>query len=905
MTGGRFADLLTRLTGFLRPAARRNSKGNLDEELQFHLDQSIQAKVAAGMTPEEARKQALLDFGGVEQAREETYRQRPGWFVETMLQDVRYALRGFRRNPVFTFTVVATLALGIGATTAVFSVVDRILFRSLPYAQDDRLVSLGLAQSLEKQEFTLGGFFYEWRDNQKPFARMTFERGTSACNLTDANPLALQCAEIAGNFLPTFGIAPVIGRNFLPEEDLPNGPRVALISYALWHTQFTQAPDVLNRTIHIDGHPTKIVGVLPDNFEMPRLQQTDLALPAAMDIAAQHTVNSGIGYPMWAFARLKPGISIAQAKAEMEPLFLHTQQWIPAQIRQDFHLQVRSVRDRQMQEAYLGAWVLLGSVLAVLVIACANVVSLFSARAAARERELAVRTALGATRGRLVRQALTEAVILAFAGAIAGCALAAILLHIFLAIAPTGIPFLAKAQLDLRIVGFSILLAFLCAVLVGIVPALQKPRPIALAARGIGPRNRSGSTASVHVRLRRFLVIVQIAVSVILISCAGLLLKSFQNLERQTLGMATSDVLTVTVPLNGERYPSGRAYMDFYLRTETALRSLPGVTSVAICDSLPPDGNSWHNGMRFDEIFVPGRAPTPAGTGGTVIVRSVTPDYFRVLHISMLQGRPFNEKDRNASDNVIILSKLLATRLFPQGDVVGRRIQFATFQPYFALGAQVFTVVGVAADVKNAGLAGQVEPEYYTVRSSDHDQDSWDNRHYRFAVESQLPASVMTPAIRAQVAKIDPTAPVHVEPLTESVNRLADRPRFETALLGFFALTGLLMAVVGLYGVMAYIGTQRTQEIGVRMALGANRADILRLIAREGITLLLIGEFTGLAAALALSQLVRSLLFNISPRDPLTFLCVGSLLAVVALIATLIPARAATRVDPMVALRCE
>jgi len=894
MSSAWFTDLLTRLTAFLRTAARQNSKNNLNEELQFHLEQSIQANLAAGMTANEARRQALLEFGGIEQAREETYRQRPGWLLETLLQDTRYALRGFLRNPAFTVTVIATLALGIGATTAVFSVVDRILFRSLPYAQDDRLVSL--VQSFEKQEFTLGGFYYEWRDNQKPFAQMTFERGTGACNLTDANPLALQCAEIAGNFLPTFGIAPVLGRNFLPEEDLPHGPRVALLSYGLWRTRFNQDPNVLNQTIHIDGHPTRIVGVLPANFEMPRLQQTDLVLPAAMDIAAQHTVNSGIGYPMWAFARLKPGISIAQAKAEMEPLFLHTQQWIPAQIRQDFHLQVRSLRDRQMQEAYMGAWVLLGSVLAVLIIACANVVSLFSARAAMRERELAVRSALGAGRGRLVRQALIEAFLLALAGALTGCALAAVLLHAFLAIAPTGIPFLAQARLDLRIVCFSILLAFLCAIMVGIVPALQKPRPGALAARAIGSGNRPG------VRLRRSLVIAQIAVSVILISCAGLLLKSFQNLERQALGMATSDVLTVTVPLNAERYSSGRAYMDFYLGTETALRSLPGVTSVAISDSLPPDGNS---GIRFDEIFVAGRAPTPTGTGGIVIVRKVTPDYFRVLHIPTLQGRSFDEKDRNASGNVIILSKLLATRLFPQGDAVGRRMQFATFQPYFALDPTVFTVVGVAADVKNDDLASQVEPEYYTVRSSDHDLDSWGSRHYRFAVESQLPASVMAAAIRAQIAKIDPTAPVHVEPLTESVSRLADRPRFETALLGFFALTGLILAIIGLYGVMAYISAQRTQEIGVRMALGANRADILRLMAREGIALLLVGEVIGLATALAFSQLLRSLLFNISPRDPLTFLCVGSLLAIVALIATLVPARAATRVDPIVALRCE
>ena len=393
----------------------------MDEELRFHLEQATEANIAAGMSPEDAHRHARVLFGGVEAARETCHEQKPGWWLGTLMQDVRYALRGFRRNPVFALTVIATLALGIGATTAVFSVVDRILFRSLPYAHDDRLVSVGLVQSLARQEFMLGGFYYEWRDNQKPFASLTFERGVDECNLTEANPVPLQCAAVAQSFLPTLGIAPVLGRNFVPEEDLPKAPKVALISHGLWLSRFNRDPGVLNKTIIIDEHPVRIVGVLPANFEMPRLQAADIVVPAQMDVAAQHTVNSGIGYPMWAFARLKPGVSVQQAKEELQPLFLHTQQWIPPEIRKDFHLQVRSIRDRQMEEAYTAAWVLLGAVLAVLLIACANVASLFSARGLARERELAVRSALGATRGRLMRQTLTEAILLAVAGAAAGC----------------------------------------------------------------------------------------------------------------------------------------------------------------------------------------------------------------------------------------------------------------------------------------------------------------------------------------------------------------------------------------------------------------------------------------------------------------------------------------------------
>jgi predicted permease len=878
----------------LRFLVLRRPHAEVDEELRFHLEQSIAANRAAGMTAEEARRQALIEFGGVERAREQCHEQRPGWWWGTVAQDARYALRGFRRNPAFTLTVIATLALGIGATTAVFSVVDRILFRSLPYAHDDRLVSFGLVQSLEKQEFTLGAFFYEWRDSQRPFAAVTFERGVSTCNLTETNPVHLSCADVAQNFLPTLGISPVLGRNFLPEEDLPNGPKVALISDGLWLSRFNRDAGVLDKSIEIDGHPVRIVGVLPKDFEMPRLQPTDVLLPAALDIAAQHTVNSGLGCPLWAFARLKPGVSVAQAKAELEPLFLHTQQWIPPEIRQDFHLQVRSIRDRQMQEAYLVAWMLLGAVLAVLLIACANVASLFSARGAARERELAVRSALGASRGRLIRQTLTEAILLAVAGAAAGCLLAGILLRVFVAIAPTSVPFLAQARLDLRIVLFTVLVSLLCAALFGILPALEKPNAMALVARS----TRSGA----HARLRRVLVAAQIAVSVVLLSGAGLLVKSFWNLEQQSLGIETRHVLTVRVPLNWERYTTDQAYLDFFARAEAALRRLPGVTAVGISDSLPPDGNSWHNGGRFDELFVAGRPRTPAGTGGTVVERSVTPDYFRVLQIPIQEGRGFTEEERGSSGDFMILSKLLAARLFPQGDAVGQHIQLPTYQPYFALNGPVYTIVGVAGNVKNAGLTGQDDPEYYTLR---HNRGEEWRGHCVLLLETALPAAVVAPWVRSQIAQLDATAPVEIETLHGQVSQLADRPRFETALLGFFAFCGLLMAVIGLYGVIAFMAAQRTQEIGVRMALGATRVDILRLIAGEGLRLIVLGGVLGLGAALAAAQLLKSLLYNVGTHDPLVYAAVALLLAVVALMATLIPARAAMRVEPVEALRFE
>ena len=887
---GMFKQWLTRMRFFLA----RRKPAEMDEELDFHLAQAASANQSAGMTAEEARRQALIEFGGGERTREQCHRQQPGWWIGTVAQDVRYALRGFRRNPAFTITVILTLALGIGATTAVFSVVDRILFRSLPYAHDDRLVSIGLSQSLEKQEFTLGGFFYEWQANQRPFQAMTFERGVGICNLTDANPVHLQCAAVAANFLPTLGISPEFGRNFLPEEDLPHGPKVALISDGLWLSRFNRDPRVLNQFITIDDHSVRIVGVLPNDFEMPRLQPTDILVPAQMDVAAQHTVNDGIGFPMWAYARLKPGVSIAEAKAEMDPLYRHTQLWIPAQIRKDFQLQVRSIRDRQMHDAYAAAWLLLGAVFAVLLIACANVASLFSARGVARARELAVRSALGASRSRLIRQTLTEACLLAFAGAAAGCALAEVLLRAFIAIAPAGIPFLAKARLDLRIILFTVLVSLVCAALFGILPAVEKPRAQALVAR----TTNSGA----HARLRRVLVTVQIAICVVLLSGASLLVKSFWKLQQQNLGMQTRDVLTVQVGLSGATYPTPQAFMAFYLRAESALGRLPGVTTVGMSDSIPPDADSWHSGMRYADLFVIGRPRTPSTEEGSVVVRSVTPGYFHVLQIPILAGQAFTEEERRLSDNPIILSRQLATRLFPQQNPIGQHIQSATFDPYFTLNGPVYTVVGVVADVKNAGLTGQDDPEFYKLRRDN--PEDWSG-HSLLLLETALPASVVAPWVRSQISQIDPLAPVEINTLTQSVNRLADRPRFETALLGFFAFCGLLMALIGVYGVIAFVAAQRTQEIGVRMALGATRLDILRLIAAEGIRLTVLGGILGLAAAISASQLLKSLLFNVAPHDPFIYAAVALLLAVVALAATLIPARTAMKVEPVVALRYE
>ena len=803
------SEFLTRLRFFFR----RRLSAELDEELQFHLEQATRANIAAGMTREEARRQARIEFGGLESAREQTYAQRPGWWMETMLQDIRYALRGFRRNPIFTITVISTLALGIGATTAVFSVVDPILFRSLPYANADRLVSVGLVAPIEPQEFMLGGSYYEWRDHQRPFVDLTSETGAESCDLTEEKPARLSCAGVEANFLPTLGVSPILGRDFTADEDTPAGPKVALLSYALWRSRFGLDRSVVGRLIHIDGRAVRIVGVLPKDFEMPRLQAVDLLRPEELDVAAQRRADPG--RPMWAFARLKLGVSVEQAKAQLQPLFDYSLRLAPAPFRKEVHLRVRTLRDRQMQAFRVSAWILFGLVIAVLLIACANVTGMLMARDASRERELAIRSAMGATRIRLVRQALTESFLLSMAGAFAGSMVATLLLRFFIEMAPDGLLFLSKARIDLRVLSFTLVISLLGAVVFGLIPALHKPHT-----QTLGGSLRF--TAS-HAVFRQGLVVSQIAVSVVLLAGGTLLYRSFRSLQDQNLGMRPESVLTASITLDKNTYPTAESEMAFFQQLERNLRYGPSITALAVSDSLPPGG--YHRDTIYASIAVDGEQRPIAGTGGTVAWRWVTPEYFRALEIPLLKGKGFTEGELTSTDHFVVLSKSLAARLFPHRDPIDQRLRLNTATP--APDNPAYTVVGVVPDVKNNGLMASDEPEYYRLRRNV--PQDWNNSGV-VILKTTLPAGAEERWIRSEAATIDPTVPVDTETLTESVGKMADQPRFETLLVGFFAATGLLIAVLGLYGVVSFVAIQRTREIGVRMALGASRFTILRLI---------------------------------------------------------------------------
>jgi putative ABC transport system permease protein len=872
---------VNRIRGLL---AGRNKENELDAELRMHLEMLTAENIRRGMSPEEACHAARRQFGGVEQTKLRYQEQQGFPFVENLLQDLRLTSRILRKNPGFTVVAILTLALGIGATTAVFSVVDRVLFRNLPFPQADRLVSFGFKAPLDSLEFMLGADYLEWRAQQNAFESMTTMRpGVADCDLTEPNPTRLSCAGVEVSFLPTLGIEPLLGRNFAPEEDLPRASPVALMSYALWRSRYGGDPSIIGKRILLDGKSTLVVGLLPRTFEMPTLARVDLLVPEALDPAAQQ--RPATGAVLRAFARLKPQVSSRQAAVALQPFFERSLRFVPAAFRKEVSLVVRPLRDRQIEDTRLASWILLGSVVAVLLLACTNVANLLLARAAAAQRELAVRMALGASRGRLIRQSLTESLFLGLLGGAAGCIAAYGLIHWFVSLAPDGIPRLEQASLDARVLAFSFTVSLLSGLLFGTARALWRPAPELLAGKETNstPRNL----------FRQTLVAAQIATSLILLAGAGVLLRSLWNLENVSLGMEAENVVIGRISLAGYRYPEAQQQLAFFERLETSLKRIPGVASLAVSDSTPPAG-----GMRstiYARIEVAGR-PLPAeGTGGMVAWRAVTPDYFAALRIPVVRGRAFQDEDRTPGEDPIILSESLAARLFPHEDPLGKKMKFAMTGPWR-------TVAGIAADVKNNGLTEQSDPEFYIPWKSD---VVGNFQTGNVIVRTFMNPQTMASWIRSETTELDPALPVDIQTMSQRVGNLVQRPRFNALLLSLFAATGTLLAAIGMYGVVGYLVAQRTREIGVRMALGASPHRVLGMILSHVARWLVSGALLGLFGAIALTRLLQSLLFNVQARDPLLLALALVLLTAIGFLAAWIPARRAMRVDPMIALRYE
>jgi len=863
---------------------RRDRAAEIHEEIESHLAMRAELNRESGTPPGAARTSARRQFGNAALIEEDVRRVRGFPWLESLAQDAGYAFRGFLRSPVFTATAALTIALGIGASAAVFSLVDRILFRPLPYPEADRLVSIGIiAPSVDKNEFVFADAYVRMRDRQTPFSHITTFGFISDCDLSEQNAVRMQCAMVESTFLPTFGIQPALGRNFTHAEDQPTAAKVALLSYPFWKSRFGGDPAVIGRPISVDGQPTSVIGVLPHDFEMFNVTPFDLLIPEAINEA-----HPGNGRLFRAFARLRPGVSVEQARAAMQPLFEQERGSAPPQFRKELRLVIRPLRDRQIGDMRIASWTLFSAVLVVLLIAAANVANLMLARSASRRRELAIRAAIGAGRWRLARQVLTESLLLASMGAAAGCGLAWLLLRFFIAVAPSGILRLDQASLDGRVLLFAIALALASGVLFGLAPAFDTP--------GAGSMAAGRTVVSTRGLLRHVLIAAQIAASLVLLTGAGLLLRSLWNLEKVPLGMDTQRTIAAQFVIG-----VGSNELEFFERLESRLRELPGHPTFAISNNIPPYGGS--RARPFFVLDVEGRPPYPEGAGGMVGWRYITPGYFAAMGIPIVRGRAFTEEERNAKEMPIVLSRELARRLFPEGDALGRHM--------LSIDGAWHTVVGIAGDVINNGLDHHPDPEYYELRK--HFADATYNnrapsggwRGGTVIVRSPLSPQTMAKTIRSVIGDLDPSAPVTVQTLEERASHLTVTPRFDALLLGGFAGIGLLLAAIGIYGVIAFLVGQRTREVGVRMALGATPTAVTRMFLRHAAGWTLAGIVAGLAGSLAVTRLSASLLFHVDARDPWSLAAAPAVLLAVALAAAWLPARRAARIDPVRTLREE
>jgi predicted permease len=746
-----------------------------------------------------------------------------------------------------------------------------------------------LTKIADDQEFLFAAEYKDLFTVRTPFQSVTSWSGIGDCDITDHNRVRRRCAEVEWNFLSVLGVQPILGGTFSQTDGQPGAPRKALIGFGVWQSRFASDRQVVGKTLILDGAPVRIVGVLPAAFELPTLQHADLLTPQVIDPAG---FQPGATRVLRSIGRLKDGVTLESARSQLAPFFHRLLENVPDQYRKEIQFEVRSVRDRQMGDARLAAWTLLGAVLVVMLISCANVANLLLARAASRQTELAVRTALGISSARLLRQLLTESLLLAVSGGVAGCALGSLLLHIAIAANPDGIPHLADASLDGRVLAASMGLSVLGGMFFGLVPAFQRLRIETLSSScGVTPR---ASTA-----FKNALITAQIALSMVLLAAAGLLVRSLWNLESQTLGMQTDHVLTAQLVLPSSSYRKPEERVDFFNRVERQLAGIPGARALGLSDSLPPGG--WQRSRPLYAIEIAGQPKHETGTGGLVNWRYVSPGYFTVLQIPVLSGRTFQEDDRRSGANLCIFSKSLSNRLFPNHNAVGQHLKIG--------GGGAVEIVGVVPDVKNNGLAVAGNPEYYILRTHTPD-DTYLNATGPVAqstlsilLRSPISDEILAPLFRQEIAKLNPTLPVAIKTMQGRLGELDARPRFDALLLLAFGGVGLFLAAIGVYGTIAYLVAQRTHEIGIRMSLGATPAAIARLVLGHSVRWSLAGAFLGILLSLATTRILASLLFRVSPQDPITLLASAACLLLCALLATAYPAFRAAAVDPMIALR--
>jgi putative ABC transport system permease protein len=813
--------------------------------------------------------------------------------MRALWQDLRYGVRVLLKSPGFTLVAVFVTALGIGANTAVFSLVNAVLLRPLPYRDPQRLVLLH--ENLPRLGWSLLNVspaeYLDYKEQNRSLSEIAAFEGVSL-NLTgQGEPLRVEAERVSSNLFALLGVAPERGRAFAPEEDRPGAGRVVVLSYGLWLRQFGADASVLGRTVRLDEQPYTVVGVMPAGFQFPYAKTSFIApaelwVPLKIDDAERS--NRAASFDYGVVGRLKDGVTVAEAQADIERVAADSQRQHPEVYKGD--AQVTATVVGFEQETVRGVrpllLILAGVVGLVLLIACANVASLLLARSTARRREIAVRRALGASTPRLVRQLLTESVMLSAAGGAAGLLLAAWVIDLIKRFGPADVPRLQEAGLHPQALVFTALVSLAAGLLFGLAPALQGSRlDLSGALKESEARAGRGREGK---RLRSLLVMFETAAALVLLVGAGLLVNSFVRLLRVSPGFDPAGVAVARTTMPGARYPSAEQSKEAYRRILERVAALPGVRSVAVASNLPL-ADRRNIGLRVEGA--------PESAENTAYNAMVSEDYFRVMNIPLLRGRAFEEGDRPGALPVVVVSESFARRFWPGGDAVGKRIAWGGWP-----GADWLTVVGVVADVKDTTLDAEAEPAVYMPIF----QLPRARENVVFLARTSGDAKGMAAGLRREIVAVDEGLPVYdARPLAELVAASVAQRRFATWALAGFAAAALLLAAAGLYGVVSYTVTQRTQEIGVRMALGARAGDIFRLVVGQGLLLAGVGVAVGLVASLALARVLAGMLYGVSAADPLTFAGVSILLLAVAFVACLLPARRATKVDPMVALRYE
>ena len=867
--------------------------GDIDREMRLHLEMQVEENIRAGMSPEEARDKAMRSFGNVNRAVDAAYDVKGGGLFETLGQDIRYGMRMLAKHKAFTSVAVVTLALGIGANTAIFSVVNELLLRPLPYRDAERIAMLWeVTPEGRRQNTTSRANFRAWRSqstNYEYLAAFSDQR----FNLTgDGEPEELSIQLASSDFFKVLGVEPIVGRTFLPDDEPVGKPPVAVLSYGLWQRRFGGQSSVIGQPITLNGIKFTMIGVMPPNFQFHIKHRSGTGRPAelwtVLPMPSGGTANER-GRFLSVVARLKPGVSLEQAAAELRTIATRLSDEAP-QFNKNYSAEVLPLREQFFGSVRRPLWLMLGAVAFVLLIACANVANLLLSLATTREKEIAVRAALGARRLRIVRQLLTESLLLALLGSALGLGFAWLGIKALIAISPGDLVNLQTVGLNLTVLLWTLGVSLLTGIIFGMAPAFHISRLNLNDSLKEGGKSESAQ-ASGSRRLRSALVVSEIALAVVLLASAGLLIRSFVRLQQVDRGFDTENILTMVIRLPAAKYPEDPHIITFFNQALERVRQLPNVRSVGMVNFLP-----LYGGLGSSTGFkIEGRPEPPPGQGPGTDVRVADAGYFQSMGIPLLRGRNFSDAEQREPRRVILINEALARKHFPGEDPIGRRLDVAMFE-----NPTPAEIIGVVGNVRYDSLIDESPPAVYFPLP---------DLAYPFmslVIRTEGDPGALAPSVQREIRAVDPNQPVSdVRTMAQVMSEWVSRSRFNTLLLGLFAALATLLSAVGIFGVMNYSVALRRREIGLRLAVGAQPRQVLVLILKQGLLLTIFGIVLGLVAAFALTRLLSGLLFGVGAFDATTFSTISLLLVVVSLLACYLPARRAMRIDPLQALRYE